>query len=195
MLIAQWTFPFAINKPRKKNKCKCRTFNYKAMTKEKWEDFSNQINSNIHQHKITTEIDNTISLEKLWHKIYTCIINAALQHIPNKKQTIKHSFHTFSPKATALHKDLKLIGNIIYKVKNSFKYNLTISTQIINNINTINHKHNFDILNLPENPSLLPQWIDHAKQAWKALFHARSIENTQHLKQHINTATNKDMNN
>src|SRR6185436_13950903 len=144
----------------------------------------------MHQHKITTEIDNTISLEKLWHKIYICIINAALQHIPNKKQTIKHSFHTFSPKATALHKDLKLIGNIIYKVKNSFKHNLTISTQIINNINTINHNHNFDIPNPPENPSLLPQWIDHAKQAWKALFHARSIENTQHLKQHINTETN-----
>src|ERR1043165_3537842 len=41
MLIAQWTFPFAINKPRKKNKCKRRTFNYKVMTKEKWEDFSN----------------------------------------------------------------------------------------------------------------------------------------------------------
>ena len=34
ILISQWTFPFAL-KSRWKNKCKRRTFNYQAMTKEK----------------------------------------------------------------------------------------------------------------------------------------------------------------
>ena len=65
------------------------------------------------------------------------IINAALQHIPNKKYTIKHSFHTFSPKATALHKDLKQIGSIINNVKNSLKHHQPITNTITNQIQTL----------------------------------------------------------
>ena len=84
-------------------------------------------NNNINS--ITLETD---TLEKLWHKIHTSVINAALQHIPNKKYTIKHSFHTFLPKATALHKDLKQIGSIINNVKNSFKHHQPITNTIIN---------------------------------------------------------------
>ena len=83
---------------------------------------------------ISLSILNTESLEKLWYKIYTSIINAALQHIPNKKYTIKHSFHTFSPKATALHKDLKQIGSIINNVKNSLKHHQPITNTITNQI-------------------------------------------------------------
>ena len=93
------------------------------MNKEKWEEFSTQINNNMQQHNLTNCTHDTDSLEKYWHKIYTCIISAALQHIPNKKYTIKHSFHTFSPKATMLYKDLKCIGNIIYRTKQSVTNN------------------------------------------------------------------------
>ena len=89
----------------------------------KWEEFTNQINTNMTQHQVPLDTNTIESLKKTWHKINTCIITAALQHIPNKKYTIKHFHHTFIPKATKLHNDLKTIGNIIHRVKNFFSKN------------------------------------------------------------------------
>jgi hypothetical protein len=158
------------------------------MKKEKWEEFTNQIDTNMQNNNINSFTLETDTLEKLWHKIHTSVINAALQHIPNKKYTIKHSFHTFSPKATALHKDLKQIGSIINNVKNSFKHHQPITNTIINQIHNINQKHDFDIPNPPSDPQSLSQWISQIKQSWKAIYYARSLENSQHLRQHINKA-------
>src|ERR1043165_5736807 len=87
-------------------------------------------NNNINSFTLDTD-----SLEKLWHKKYT----------------IKHSFHTFSPKATALHKDLKQIGSIINNAKKLLKHHQPITNNIINQINNINQKYDFNIPDFPLN--------------------------------------------
>src|SRR6185295_11225073 len=118
---------------------------------------TNQINTNIQNNNISSSTLDTDSLKKLWHKIHISIINATLQHISNKKYTIKHSFHTFSPKATALYKDLKQIGSIINNIKNSLKHHQPITNTITNQIQNINQKHNFDIPDPPSNLQSLSQ--------------------------------------
>ena len=117
------------------------------------------------QSDLTNHIQNADSLEKHWHKIYTCIISAALQYIPNKKYTIKHSFHTFSPKATALHRDLKCIGSIIHRTKQLVTNFQSISYKILSDIDNINLAHNFDIPYPPHDLQSLPQWISLTKQS------------------------------
>ena len=116
------------------------------------------------QSNLTNNTQNADSLEKYWYKIYICIILVALQHIPNKKYTIKHSFYTFSPKATALHRDLKCIDSIIYRTKQLVTNSQHISYKILSDIDNINLAHNFDIPHLPHDLQSLPQWISLTKQ-------------------------------
>ncbi|RIB30890.1 DDE superfamily endonuclease-domain-containing protein [Gigaspora rosea] len=174
ILVSNWTFPFTFSKPQ----------------------------HNLNQNNTPLTTSTTESLEKTWHKIYTSLIQAALQIIPNKKYTIKNTHYTllsyihffkdirsttFTPKATELHHDLKSIGNIIYQVKKSFFHNLPIPANLEASINTINTKHNFKIQHPPQNQNELPTWT---KQFWNALYNARNLENGQQLCQQINQATN-----
>src|SRR6185295_5680444 len=112
ILTSTWVFPFATTKIRHKSKSKRRIFNYKIMSREDWNNFTDQIDSNMIQHKVPTLMNITNSLENTWHKIHTSIINAELQYISNKKYTIRNFHHTLTPKATQLHHNLKTIGHI-----------------------------------------------------------------------------------
>ena len=163
ILISTWKFPFAISKIRNKNRCKRRTYNYKSMTKENWEEFTNQVKTNMTDYRVPTTTDTTESLEHTWHKIDTCIIKAALKHIPNKKYTIKNFFHTFTPKATQLHNDLKTIRHILHHVKKYFSNNTTMSNNIQSLINQINTIHNFNIKLPSHHQSDLATWIQETK--------------------------------
>ncbi|CAG8834628.1 12802_t:CDS:1, partial [Cetraspora pellucida] len=100
ILISTCKFSFTISKARDKNRCKRRTYNYKVITKENCEEFSNQVKTNMIEYQVPTTTDTTKSLEQTWHKIDTCITKAALKHITNKKYIIKNFFHNFTPKAT-----------------------------------------------------------------------------------------------
>ena len=189
ILLSQWVFPFALsNKLRHKTRSKRRVFNYKAMTKETWEEFSNQINYNLSIYNIPSTSHTDSSLEKLWHQIQTSIIQAAVQIIPNKKFIVCNFYYTFTPKATELHNDLKTIGSIIYQTKNLMHNNMPIPSDLNNKIQYINQKHNFQINLPPSNKQYLAQWILDTKQIWKTLYNARNLENAKFLREHINTA-------
>src|ERR1043165_3863333 len=142
-------------------------------------------------HHVPTTENTSESLEKTWHKIYTCIINAALKHIPNKKYTVRNFQHTFTPKATQLHNNLKTIGHIIYRTKRFFSHKIPLPNNIQDLINQINHAHNLTIDPPHSSQSDLATWLQHTKTFWKTLYNARNIENSKHLRNHINTSINK----
>jgi len=83
------------------------------MNKETWEEFTDQVNSNLNQNKAPLDLNTDDSPKTHWHKIQTSIISAALKIISNKKLKFKNFHHTHSYKATQLHQTLKLIGQII----------------------------------------------------------------------------------
>lgn len=114
ILTSTWLFPHA-NSPNHKQKFKAsrRIFDYSSMNKDTWEDFTNQVNYNLTQNRTPTEPDTDNSLETHWHKIQISITTAALKIIPNKKLKFKNFHHTYSSKATQLHQNLKLTGQII----------------------------------------------------------------------------------
>jgi len=145
----------------------------------------------MNQHQVPRTTDTTESLKKTWHKINTCIITAALKHIPNKKYTVKNFSHAFTPKATLLHKDLKTIGHIIHRVKKFFSNNIPLPHNIQNLINHINRTHDFSINPPPIVQADLATWILNTKTFWKTLYNARNLENAQHLRKHINSAIDK----
>ena len=59
ILISTWSFPFALSRTNQKSKYKRRVFNYKSTSKEDLESFTNQINSNMDIHQVSTNIDTT----------------------------------------------------------------------------------------------------------------------------------------
>ena len=73
------------------------------------------------------------------------ITQAALQYIPNKKYTVRNFFHTFTPTATSLHKDLKTIGNLIKQTQNSFNNHTNLYSNTEATISELNIKYNFEI--------------------------------------------------
>ena len=111
------------------------------MNKETWEEFTDQVNSNLNQNKAPLDLNTDDSLETHWHKIQTSIISAALKIIPNKKLKFKNFYHTHSQKATQLHQTLKLTEQVIRQVKYAFNNNLSILANILYLINKlINNK-------------------------------------------------------
>ena len=161
ILISSWTFPYAfIGKHRATTKTRRRIFLYKNMNNEQWQTYSDQISSNLKANKTPLSIDTSETLEYTWHKIQTSIINAALQHIPNKKFTVRNFQHIYSPKASLLHQHLKKLGNIIRQVKVSLKNKLSIPTQHNSTINLINSTHQLNIPYLPNKHTLLANWLN-----------------------------------
>ena len=165
ILISNWTFPFANSrKQRHSSKTSRRIYNYKLMNKEKWEEFTNKVNSNLTQNKVPLNPDTTDSLKTNWHKIQISLINAALEHIPNKKQKIQNFHNTYSPKATSLHNNLKLLGQIIRQVKSSLNNNSTIPPNISQQINKINQQQDLQIEHPPTNPNMILTWINNTQK-------------------------------
>ena len=97
------------------------------MNQDFWQNFTDQVTFNLQNNKVFFTTNITESLEATWYKIQTSIISAALQHIPNKKFTVRNFQHIFSSKASKLHSELKKLGNIIRKVKASIRNNNPIS--------------------------------------------------------------------
>ena len=85
ILISRWLFPYATTgQQRHKTRTRRRVFNYKAMNKEEWENFADQVSSNLQLHHTPLIPTSSESLETTWYKIQTSLIIAALKHIPNK---------------------------------------------------------------------------------------------------------------
>jgi len=127
ILISAWEFPYAITgKRRSATKSKRRIFAYKQMNQDLWQNFADQVTSNLQSQNTPFTTNTTESLEATWHKIQTSIITAALQHIPNKKFTVRNFQHIFSSKASKLHLCLKKLGNIIRQVKASTRNHTSV---------------------------------------------------------------------
>jgi len=127
ILISTWEFPYAFTgKRRIATKTRRKIFQYKNMTNELWQNFTDQVSSNLKPNHTSSSTQTTDSLETTWHKIQTSIISAAHVHIPNKKFTVRNFQHIFSSKASQLHSYLKKLGNIIRQIKASIKHQLII---------------------------------------------------------------------
>src|SRR5260364_170524 len=94
ILTSQWSFPYAyIGQPKHKSKSRRRIFNYKLMDTEKWQNFADQIMTNLRQNRAPIETQTTETLENTWHKIQLSITCAAMQWIPNKRTTMRNFYH------------------------------------------------------------------------------------------------------
>ena len=192
ILISRWSFPYALHGQRRhKTRTRRRIFNYKAMNTTLWEEFANQVNTNLHSNRTPSSTDTVESLETTWHKIHNSLITAALKHIPNKKFSVRNFQHTFSSKATHLHSSLKKLGNIIRQTKNALKHYTPIPIHLNNSILSLNQSLNLNIPILPQTYQLLTLWITDANSEWKKLYHARNIENIKEIRQQINAAIDK----
>jgi len=160
ILISSWTFPHALTgKNRHSTRTKRRTFNYKAMNKEQWEIFADQVSLNLTTNKTPLSIQTSESLETTWHKIQTSIINAATKCIPNKKTTIRNFQHSFSAKATLLHLNLKKLNNITRQVKASLNNLSPIPVHLNSTIHYLNSTYYLNILDIPNLHELISSWI------------------------------------
>ena len=64
ILISRWLFPFAkTGQSRHKTRTKRRVFEYKLMDSEKWENFTNRVNSNLLLHHTPSDISTSETLE------------------------------------------------------------------------------------------------------------------------------------
>ena len=161
------------------------------MNNELWLNYSEQVALNLASNKVPYTTNTIESLEATWHKIQTSVISAALQHIPNKKFTVRNFQHIFSAKASKLHCNLKRLGNIIRQVKASIRNHSPIPTIHNLEINQINSNHQLNIPFVPQQSHLLTEWLTAAKTEWKTLYHARNIENTKNIREQINNNIDK----
>jgi HPt (histidine-containing phosphotransfer) domain-containing protein len=163
------------------------------MNTEQWQLYTDQITSNLQSNNTPLTTNTDESLERTWHKIQTSIISAALQHIPNKRFTVRNFQHIYSPKASQLHFHLKKLSNIIRQIKAIIRNQNQTPIPSHHNaiINTINLTHKLDIPSMPTSHDQLPSWINHSNEAWKALYHARNLENIKEIRQQINNNISK----
>ena len=98
--------------PRTK-KCKCKIFHYDKMNNETWANFAESISQSLIKDNIEVDspIVDTISLNKLWHKLNLAIKVATNMHIPFALKSPQPYF-AFSRKATDLHQSLKKVNKI-----------------------------------------------------------------------------------
>ena len=125
------------------------------MNPDLWQNFSDQVTSNLKNNNAPSTTNTTESLEASWHKIQTSIISAALQHIPNKKFTVHNFQHIFSSKASKLHSGLKKLGNIIRQVKASIRNHTSVSVHHNLDIHQLNSLHHLNIPELSQDSNLL----------------------------------------
>ena len=156
------------------------------MNEELWQLYTDQVATNLSSNYTPTTVNTTEFLETTWHKIQTSVISAALKHIPNKKVTMRNFQHIYSAKASFLHHSLKKLGNIIQQIKASLRNQTPIPIQLNNIIQQLNNADNLTIPFLPTRHDLLTDWISNANDEWKALYHARNIENIKIIRQQIN---------
>src|SRR5260364_152290 len=76
------------------------------------------------------------------------------------------------------------------QTKHTLSNHGSLLSNIYIQIQHINSKHNFNIPQPPLNSQDLPQWLQQTKIAWRTLYNARNLENSQHLRHHINSAIN-----
>src|ERR1041385_8049393 len=147
ILISTWTFTNAYSKhPRYHTGISCRIFNYKAMSTDKWTEFSDLLSHNLSLHNTPLNSDTDESIETTWHKIEHSIINTAIHSISNKK-TCKHSYnHQYSFHFTLLYTSLKELGHLIKIVKQT--YNNLNTNKINSQIQNINDRSYYNLLAL-----------------------------------------------
>src|ERR1043165_4421561 len=172
------------------NKAKRRVFAYKQMNQDLWQNFADQVTSNLQHNNAPLTTNTPESLEASWHKIQSSIITAALQHIPNKKFTVRNFQHVFSAKASNLHLGLKQLGNIIRQVKASIRNHTSVPTSCNQDIDHLNSSHHLSIPALSQD-LWLPDWIAAANTEWKTLYHARNLENIKNIREQINDNISK----
>ena len=103
-------------------------------------------------------------------------------HIPNKKFAVRNFHHSFSSKATLLHYNLKKLNSIIKQTKHSLNSGTPIPLYHNSTITYLNSTHQLQLLPIPSQSNLIPNWITNAKEAWKSLYHARNLENIKYTR-------------
>src|SRR5436309_2546786 len=115
---------------RSKTKNKRTIYKYEEMIKDTWTDFIEEIDKQIQKLHCNSHHNSLITnLNKLWYNFSQAIILVAKTHILQTKVAPKIYF-ALSTKASKLHKALKLINKLLYKLKN---YPTKIDISYINN--------------------------------------------------------------
>ena len=190
ILTTSWTFPNAYSKPQRYHTgISRRIFNYKSTSPDQWTEFSDFTTQLFNQHNIPISTDTQQSIDTIWHKIQHCIIQAAIQKIPNKLSLKRSYNHKYTPYCTALHTGLKKLGHIIKIIKNNHNPQLSfINSQIllINSYTKCN-------LTPPESLNVLhtQPWLQHAYNIWKQIYHAYQLEHSLLLQQQIDQASER----
>ena len=100
ILTSTWTFTNAYSKPpRHHTGISRRIFNYKAMSIDKWSEFSDLLSHNLSLYNILLNSNTNKRIKTIWHKIEHSIINTAIYSISNKKtckQSYKHQYFSHS---------------------------------------------------------------------------------------------------
>src|SRR5260364_63377 len=76
------------------------------------------------------------------------------------------------------------------QTKHALSNHGSLISNIYIQIQHINSKHNFNIPQPPLNSQDLFQWLQQTKIAWRTLYNARNLENSQHLRHYMNSAIN-----
>ena len=108
IISSTWHTNFSPKVPRNKKR-KRKIYCYDKMTKEKWEDFANNIRSLLTTTPPPRTINNIDQINKSWHIWSSSLKQAANTHIPFT-YTAPRPFHALSLKSTNLHNALKHIN-------------------------------------------------------------------------------------
>src|SRR6185295_14785363 len=128
------------------------------------------------------------SIKTTWHKIEHSFIYAAIKVIPNKISHKRSYNHQYTPHSTLTYLSLKKLGHLIKITKTN---RLSINIPLINNhIKTINLQSQCN-LQLIYSTDHIDEWIKHANDIWKQLYHAHNMENSLLLRQQIQKASEK----
>ena len=122
------------------------------------------------------------------HKIEHSFINAAIQSIPNKISCKRSYNHKYTLHSTLLHLSLKKLSQLI-KITKTNKSSTNISS-INHHIQSINLQAQCN-LQLILSPNHIEEWIIHASDIWKQLYHTRNMKNSLLLRQQIQNASEK----
>src|SRR5260364_472042 len=106
------------------------------MSSDQWSEFTELTTRLFTQHKILPSTDIQENINTIWHKIQHCIIQAAIQTIPNKISRKRSYNHKYTPHCTALHTGLKKLGHLIKTIKSNINLYLLHINSFISLINS-----------------------------------------------------------
>jgi hypothetical protein len=191
MISMEWQLNMRVKQYRTKKR-KRWIYLYNEMSKEKWNDFAEKVESEITRRKSADlEIGTEEMLNKQWNRLEQDIKKAAAEEIPRTKVGPK-TFYAFSKKATKLHIALKRINKVISEIRegnievHKFKRKINEELRDVGKLCEVEIKVNFEE---HETEETTQEKVEIIKEYQKMIYKARKLENEitrrQEIENHI----------